>query len=133
MADLKETVEQLYAHSAVGDFEAAATLLTDDFQVEMPSSLPFAGLYTGRMALSDLFPKVMGALGVTGMERGEVMVGDNSVSNKITMSFANPDTKPVEMLEVFLFSGNKICEIRPYYYDTDVALAACEALKSSQT
>jgi hypothetical protein len=132
MADLKKIVEELYTHSAVGDFDAAEKLLTDDFKVEEASSLPFGGVYSGKGALRELFPAVMGALGVAGMERGEVMVGENSVSNKVTLSFANPETQPVEIMEVFIFKGDKVCEIRPYFYNSDVAVSACEAFKTSQ-
>ena len=132
MADLKAIVEELYGHSMVGDFESAEAFLTDDFQIKEPSTLPFAGLYSGKSALRELFPIVMSALGVNNMERGEVMVGKKSVSNKVTMTFADPDTAPVEMMEVFIFRGNKVCEIRPYYFDTNVVLAARDAFKASQ-
>lgn len=127
MADLKAIVEAIYGASAVGDFETVESHLTDDFRVEEADLLPFAGVYKGRQCLRELFPIVMGAMGVTGMERGEMLLGDQSVANKVTLTFANPDVEPVELMEVLLFVGDKVREIRPYYFNPNQVIAACEA------
>ena len=114
MADLKAIVEAMYNASAVGDFEKVESFLTDDFRVEEAELLPFAGLYTGKQCLRELFPIVMETMGVVGMERGEMLVGKNSVANKVTLLLADENLEPVEMMEVTLFKGDKVCEIRPY-------------------
>ena len=65
MTDLKAIVEAMYNASAVGDFEKVESFLTDDFRVEEAELLPFAGLYTGKQCLRELFPIVMETMGTT--------------------------------------------------------------------
>lgn len=127
MADLKAIVEAIYSASAIGDFETVESHLTEDFRVEEADLLPFSGVYQGRQCLRELFPIVMGAMGVTGMERGEMLVGEHSVANKVSLTFDNPDVKPVELMEVLIFDGDKCREIRPYYFDPNQVIAACDA------
>ena len=127
MTDLKAIVEAMYNASAVGDFEKVESFLTDDFRVEEAELLPFAGLYTGKQCLRKLFPIVMETMGVVGMERGEMLVGTNSVANKVTLLLSDDNLEPIEMMEVTLFKGNKVCEIRPYYFNPKQAIRACEA------
>lgn len=129
MADLQAIVDAVYAASAVGDFDTVESHLTDDFVVEEADSLPFAGIYKGKSALRDLFPVVMGMMGVTGLERACNMVGETAVSSVVRLKFEKADD--VEMLEVFHFKGDKICEIRPYYFDVNKVKAACEAHKAA--
>lgn len=127
MPILVDIVDAIYAAAATGDYDAMETYLTDDFRVEMSPALPFAGLYEGKTALRKLFPDVMGALGVTNIDRGEYMVSSDSVSYKAIMSVSAPDVDPLEMLEVFSFRDDKVCEIRAYYYNPQHVVRACEA------
>lgn len=132
MTDLKAIVEAMYNASAIGDFEKVESFLTDDFRVEESELLPFAGTYTGKQCLRELFPIVMETMGVVGMERGDMLVGKNSVANKVTLLLADDNLEPVEMMEVSLFKGDKVCEIRPYYFNPNQVIRACEA-KSQAT
>ena len=127
MSELSEIVDAIYGAAATGDFDTIETYVADDFRVEMSPALPFAGLYQGKGALRELFPAVMGALGVTNIDRSEYMVSSDSVSYKATMSVAAPDVDPLEMLEVFHFRDGKVCEIRAYYFDPQHVASACEA------
>ena len=127
MADLSAIVDELYEASAAGDFDKVEAYLTDDFLVEEASSLPFAGKYTGKSALRELFPVMMETLGVTGLNRECVMVGERSVSAVVTLNVG--EEEPIEMLEVFHFKGDKVCEIRPYYFDINKVNAAVKAAK----
>ena len=127
MTDLSAIVDELYEASAAGDFDRVEGYLTDDFFVEEASSLPFAGKYIGKSALRELFPVMMKTLGVTGLSRESVMVGDHSVSAVVTLEVG--EQEPVEMLEVFHFRGDKVCEIRPYYFDVNKVAAAAKASK----
>lgn len=127
MPKLVDLVDAIYGAAATGDFDTIETYLTDDFRVEMSPALPFAGVYEGKTALQELFPAVMGALGVTNIERGEYMVSSDSVSYKAIMSVSAPDIEPLEMLEVFRFRGDKLCEIRAYYYNPHHVVSACDA------
>ena len=41
-------VDDLYAASGAGDFETAATMVTDDFFITEADCMPMAGTYRGR-------------------------------------------------------------------------------------
>ncbi len=127
MTELEDIVDAIYGAAAIGDYDAMEAYLTDDFRVEMSPALPFGGLYQGRGALRELFPAVMGALGVTNIDRSEYMTSSDSVSYKAIMSVGAPNIEPLEMLEVFHFQGNKVREIRAYYFNSDHVVSACEA------
>ena len=127
MSNLVDIVDAIYEAAAIGDFATMEVYLTDDFRVEMSPALPFAGLFEGKGALRELFPAVMGALGVTNIDRGEYMVSSDCVSYKAIMSVNAPNIEPLEMLEVFKFQDNKVCEIRAYYFNPHHVVSACEA------
>ena len=44
-------------------------------------------------------------------------VGGDYVVNLISFRFENPDLASAQLAEVFRFRGDKVCEIRPYYFD----------------
>lgn len=127
MSKLSDIVDTIYGAAATGDFDSVETHLTDDFRVEMSPALPYGGLYEGKSALRELFPAVMGALGVTNINRGEYMTSSDSVSYKAFMSVGAPNIDPLEILEVFHFRGDKVYEIRAYYFNPQHAAVACEA------
>ena len=52
-------VQQLYATTGAGDFDAAETMLTDDFFIIEAEGLPMAGEYRGKTAAARfVFPCV---------------------------------------------------------------------------
>ncbi len=127
--EMLQFVDDLYAATGVGDFDKAASMLTDDFFVSEADSLPMAGVYRGKNALRDLFIDVMGMMDVAGLERGETTTGGDYAVCHVTFKFADPRLKPAELLELFRFRGNQVCEIKPYYFDPAPIIAACEAKK----
>ncbi len=127
MTKLTDIVDAIYAAASTGDYDTLEAYLTDDFRVEMSPALPFAGLYEGKTALRKLFPAVMGALGVTNIDRGEYMISSDSVSYKAKMDVSAPDIESLEMLEVFHFQGKKVREIRAYYFNPHHVVSAVEA------
>lgn len=120
-------VDQLYAATSVGDFDAAEAFLTDDFVVSEADSLPMAGVYRGKTALRDLYVRVMGMMDIAGLERGETMTGDNFAVCHVTFQFVDPTLKEAELLELFRFRDGKVSEIKPYYFDPAPVVAACAA------
>jgi hypothetical protein len=88
-------VAELYASTGAGDFDTAESLLTDDFFIIEAEGLPMA---------ADLEPEGMS-------------VGGDYVVNLISFRFENPDLASAQLAEVFRFRGDKVCEIRPYYFD----------------
>jgi ketosteroid isomerase-like protein len=126
-AEKSAIVEGLYAASGAGDFDKAEEYLTDDFFITEADSLPYAGVFSGRTALRDLFAKVMSMMDVEGFDiEGQTVGGDYAIAI-LAFKFKDPSLKPARLCELFRFRGDKICEIRPYYFDPATIVAACKA------
>ena len=110
-------VNTLYASTGQGDFDTAESLLTDDFFIIEAEGLPMAGEYRGKTALRGLYAHVFGTLKVADLEPEGMSVGGDYVVNLISFRFENPDLASAQLAEVFRFRGDKVCEIRPYYFD----------------
>ena len=110
-------VNTLYASTGAGDFDTAESLLTDDFFIIEAEGLPMAGEYRGKTALRGLYAHVFGTLKVADLEPEGMSVGGDYVVNLISFRFENPDLASAQLAEVFRFRGDKVCEIRPYYFD----------------
>ncbi|WP_340316048.1 nuclear transport factor 2 family protein [Rhizorhabdus argentea] len=126
-SDMLQLVDNLYAAAGAGNWDAAASMLTDDFFVTEADSLPMAGVYRGRNALRDLYGKVMGMMDVAALDRVQTTVGGDVVVAVLVFRFADPALAPAELCELFKFRDGKCCEIRPYYFDPDTVIAACRA------
>ena len=74
-SQIQQFVTDLYAATGAGDWDKAASMVTDDFFITEADPLPMAGVYTGRHALRDLFIKVMGMMDVAGLDIVETTVG----------------------------------------------------------
>jgi SnoaL-like domain len=122
-----QLVDDLYAATSVGNFDAAEQLLTDDFFITEADTLPFAGVYRGRTALRELYAKVMGMMDVSALNRVQTTSGGDYAVTILSFEFVDPDLAPAHLCERFRFRGGKVCEIRPYYFDPAVIIAACDA------
>jgi hypothetical protein len=45
----------------------------------------------------------------------------------LSIRLADPTLEPVEVCEMFRFRGNKVCEIRPFYFDPATMMRAVAA------
>ena len=124
---IRQTIDELYAATGSGDFDRAATMLTDDFFVTEADGLPMAGVYRGRDALRDLYVRVMGMVDVIALDRHALMTGDACAVVHLSIRFADPTLEPVEVCEMFRFRDNKVCEIRPFYFDPATMMRAVAA------
>jgi len=124
-------VRTLYEVSGKGEWAAAEAMLTDDFFVTEAGTLPFAGTYRGRGALRELFTTVFGSVTVTGLEFKAMTQGDDTVIAVIELVLG-PDNDRVQVAELFRFRGDKVCEIRPYYFDPAPMVAAAAAHKRAK-
>ncbi len=112
-----ELVKKHYALNAAGDRAAAEELLTDDFFIEIPPYMPFAGVYRGKGAFRELIPIVVESASVTDMKFVATTVGDGYAVEIVEFTLAGHDGPPAQVAEVISFRGNQICEIRPFYFD----------------
>lgn len=119
-----EVVQTLYDRCAVADWPAAAAHLTEDFFVTESPELPFAGTYHGREALQRLYQIVFGMLDVASLDIRDIAVGKDHAVVILDMVLAGPEPTKVALAEVFRFRGDKVCEIRPHYFDTAPIIAA---------
>jgi SnoaL-like domain len=124
---MEQFIDDLYAATGVGDWDTAATMLTDDFFVSEADGLPMAGVYHGKDALKELFITVMGMLDVAALDRTQTTCGGDYAVTILTMRFADPALAPAELCELFRFRGGKVCEIKPFYYDPAPLHAARQA------
>jgi ketosteroid isomerase-like protein len=124
-------VDDLYTATGAGDWDTAASMLTDDFFITEADPLPMAGVYNGKHALRDLFTKVMGMMDVAGLERVQTTAGGDYAVTILSFRFADPALAPAELCEMFRFRDGKCCEIRPFYFDPAQIVAACKAKQSA--
>ena len=124
-------VNKLYERSAVGDFDSCETMLTDDFFITEADATPMAGTYTGITALRNLYAQVFGMVEVTGVQRTGMTVGGEHVVAILYFEFAD-GLEPAYLCEMFRFRDDKVCEIKPYYFDAAPMRAAHEAFKAKR-
>jgi ketosteroid isomerase-like protein len=125
--EILKLVDDLYAATGRGDFDAAEALLTDDFFVVEADTLPMAGVYKGRTALRGLYSKVMGMMDVAALNRVQTTTGGDYAICILSFEFVDPSLAPAHLCELFHIRNGKICEIRPYYFDPAPIVAACAA------
>ncbi len=128
--EMRKLIDDLYAATAVGDWESAEAMLTDDFFITEAGSLPMAGIYRGKNALRELFTRVMGMMEVTGLDRVETTTGKDHAVTILSFTFADPALAPGELCEVFRFRDGKVCEIKPYYFEPATMVSACRAFQA---
>lgn len=129
-AQIVQFVDDLYTATGTGDWDKAASMLTEDFFITEADTLPFAGVYRGRNALRSLFEQVMGMMDVAGLDRVQTTVGGDCAVCILSFRFADPALEPAHLCELFRFRGDKLCEIKPYYFDPRTMVAACEAKRA---
>lgn len=120
-----DLLKRHYALNGAGDYRAARELLTDDFFITIPSSMPFGGTFRGKDAFVELIPRVVGAVVVTGLKFVETTIGDECAIEIVEFTFAG-NSAPTYVAELIRFRGNQICEIQPFYSDAHAFIAAAE-------
>ncbi|MES2496185.1 MAG: nuclear transport factor 2 family protein [Pseudomonadota bacterium] len=130
---IEQFVDDLYAATGAGDWDKAASMLTDDFVVVEADPLPMAGTYRGPHALRELFTKVMGMMDVAGLDRIQTTVGGDYAVTILSFRFADPALRPAELCELFRFRDGKVCEIKPFYFDPTTMVDACAAKTAAVT
>ena len=120
-------VEALYAATGTGDFDKAEEYLTDDFFITEADGLPFSGVYRGKTALRHLYTTVMGMMDVARLNVTQHTVGGDYAVTILALTFTDPALAPAPLCELFHFRDGKVCEIKPYYFDPALIIAACNA------
>jgi ketosteroid isomerase-like protein len=124
---MEQFVDDLYTATGAGEWDRAASMLTDDFFITEAPGLPMAGVVSGRDALQRLFVKVMGMMDVAALDRVQTTTGGDYAVCILSFRFTDPALAPAHLCELFHFRGDKLCEIRPYYFDPATVVAAVDA------
>lgn len=116
-----EILGGVYQRMGQGDWDGVAALLSDDFKVVEPNSLPYGGLWEGKDALQRLYPAVMQHFEdpapvikeVIGGEEWAAVIVDFTVTSKKT---GRRFTQTVS--EVGRIENGKLAELQIHYFDT---------------
>ena len=116
-------VRDMYDAMPKLDWATYESHLHPDFRVVEADSLPFAGTYRGMAGLQELIGKVFGLFSEFIPDTGAMCANDNTVMVWVEMTMTgmkSGKTIHTQMIEVFHFDGDKLVEIKPFYYDTDL-------------
>lgn len=125
-----EILGGVYQRMGAGDWDGMMELLSDDFKVVEPESLPYGGLWEGKDALMRLHPAVMSCYDdptpvikevIGGKEWAAVIVDFTVTSKKTGRRF----TQTVS--EVGRIENGKLAELQIHYFDTAELAAEIEA------
>lgn len=126
-AAIKSRVKDLYAFTAAGRWDDVEALLTDDFRIIEADSLPFAGEYTGKGALQELYGKVFAFWEDASLDTRDITISEDHAIVMLTINATSRhdgQRLAMPLCEVFHLRGDKICGITPYYFDTDAIARA---------
>lgn len=121
-----EVLETVYANMRQGDWAAVQAMLTDDFKVVEPESLPFGGVWQGKDALQRLFPAVMQCFESPAPVTKEVIGGVEWASCIVDFTVTSKKTGKrftMTVSEVGRIQDGKLAELQIHYFDTVAMLA----------
>ncbi|WP_070157216.1 nuclear transport factor 2 family protein [Sphingobium phenoxybenzoativorans] len=130
-AAIKASVENLYALTGSGQWDAVEAQLTDDFRIVEADSLPFGGVYEGKDALQRLYTKVFSFWEDPSLDVKDMTVSENNVVVLLSVhatSRYNGERLEMPLCEVMHLRDGKFSGITPYYFDTVAIARATGAL-----
>lgn len=120
-------VKELYGAMASMDLETYASHIHPDFRVVESDSLPYSGVFHGLDGFQQLVEKVFGMFSEFEASPSAYSEGDGHVMVWVEMKMTGRQTGKTihtRLIEVFRFEGDKLIEICPFYYDTDLIKSA---------
>ena len=115
-----------FEYARQGNFAELEAMMTDDIVIIESDSLPFAGRYTGKKALQNLYTKIMPMLKISEVRQSNLMLGETSVCCEVELHPKDSD-EVIEMMEMYVFRGDKLCMIKPFYFNHDQVHAISKA------
>lgn len=120
---LLEIVDTLYAALPQGNWDAYRAVIHPEFRVVESDALPYAGTFKGIEGFLQLIEKVFGMFSVFDAKAAAKSVGDDHVMVWVEIKMTGRRTNKTintQLIEVFRFENDKLIEIRPFYFDTDL-------------
>ena len=124
--DLINLVNIFFEYARQGNFVELEAMMTDDIVIIESDSLPFAGRYTGKKALQNLYTKIMPMLKISEVKQSNLMLGESSVCCEVELHPTGSD-EVIELMEMYVFRGDKLCMIKPFYFNHDQVHAISKA------
>jgi ketosteroid isomerase-like protein len=124
--DLINLVNIFFEYARQGNFVELEAMMTDDIVIIEADSLPFAGKYTGKKALQNLYTKIMPMMQIAEVKQSNLMLGESSVCCEVELHPKGSD-EVIELMEMYVFRGDKLCMIKPFYFNHDQVLAIAKA------
>ena len=118
-----EIAKKFYEFSASEQKEQFESLLHSDFRVIEAENMPYAGIYKGAEGFREIVSIVFSYFAELRVEPVFYTEGDDHVIALVKLAGVGKAAGQAfesNLLEVFRFEGDKIIEIRPYYWDQDL-------------
>lgn len=115
-----DIAKRIYACAVAGDWPGMEAYLHPDFAVVESASLPYAGTYKGVDGFREVARTVFTFFDRLAVEPRHYLEGDSHVVALVTIKGRgryNGDFFESDLLELFRFEGDKVIEIKPYYWD----------------
>lgn len=116
-------VEQMYDALPKLDWETYESHTHPDFSIVEADSLPYAGTVHGVEGMKELVGRVFELFSVFEATPATMTEGDGHVMVWVEMKMTGREsgkTINTQMIEVFKFEGDKLKQIVPFYFDTDL-------------
>lgn len=111
--------KQMYQFGFASDWDSLAAILTEDFRIIEPESLPFGGIYCGQRVMEEVFGKILKTLNPKDVRQISMTANDIEVVSMLELVIENGEQDLIApVAEYFRVTNGKISEIRPYFFDT---------------
>jgi ketosteroid isomerase-like protein len=112
----------MYAHVAKGEWDAVAELMSEDFVIHEPATLPYGGEWRGRDALQRLYAHVMGFWRDPEVRWLELLGGERHTVALLDLTATAPETGQrfsQRIAEVTTFDeAGRMSAMHIHYFDT---------------
>lgn len=122
--DRVAVAKALYDAALAQDWAAVGRLVTDDFTIVESPALPFAGEFRGKDAFQQLFAAISQHLTMKDVRvHSRVAAGEQVVVFATLVVDRGGRDEPLDIVEVLTFRGDRICHVKPYYFDAALVRA----------
>ena len=107
-------------YEAVPDLDNdLSSFFTEDFVITEAPDLPYGGAYRGRTGMRELVNKINGMIVASNVSLERFAVSEDSViaTLRFDLALTGGGTATQYVAEEFIFEGDKVREVRPYYFD----------------
>ena len=115
-----DVVNAMYEAVFAGDWEKYRSCIHPDFTLLQSAGTPYPGSYRGIEGLQEVFGKVMARFEIFEVSQVAMTEGADHVIVLVDLELKGrqqPGTHLNQIAEVFRFIGDKVVEVKPFYWD----------------